>query len=61
MNRPDVGREGAHGRLPDASNYFLMRSGAEEEEQGVIEVAPYWSAHVIGNRRFSHPFKLHCA
>lgn len=39
---------------------FLMRSGAEEEEQGVIEVAPYWSAHVIGNR-FSHPFKLHCA
>lgn len=59
-----VGTE-AYGRLTGVCNYFLqsfsntMWSG--EEEQGVIDVAPYSSAYMIGNTGFSHPLKLHSA
>ena len=54
---------GTYGRLTALSNYFLQNfpktKWVEEEEQGVIEVTTYSSAHMIRNARRPHPLKLH--
>ena len=54
---------GAYSRLTAVSNYFLQSFAKTKWHRGggagVIEVASYWSIHVIGNTGSPHPLKLY--